>query len=79
MALEELGLRSIWEDFEVELETDVDLDVSINRYFDYDCKHMHEGIVPRVVIAYNEGGYNSVGICADCLIEALQRRGIASG
>ena len=26
-------------------------------------------ICPRVIVAYNEGGYNSVGICLDCILE----------
>lgn len=25
---------------------------------------------PKVVIAYNEGGHNSTGVCLDCIIEA---------
>lgn len=25
---------------------------------------------PRVVIAYNEGGYNSTGVCLDCILAA---------
>ncbi|MFA5187638.1 MAG: hypothetical protein WC551_14250, partial [Patescibacteria group bacterium] len=28
-------------------------------------------ICPRVVIATNEGGGNSTGVCADCILEAL--------
>ena len=27
-------------------------------------------ICPKVVIAHNEGGYNSTGVCLDCIIEA---------
>lgn len=29
-------------------------------------------ICPRVVVAYNEGGYNTTGICLDCLLEAIK-------
>ena len=30
-----------------------------------------EWTVPRVLVAYNEGGYCSTGICADCARDAL--------
>lgn len=29
-------------------------------------------ICPRVVIAENEAGYNSTGVCLDCIVEAAQ-------
>lgn len=29
-------------------------------------------IIPFVVIAVNEGGYNSTGVCLDCIIEAKE-------
>jgi len=32
-------------------------------------------ICPRVIVAINEGGYNSTGICADCVFEALKGLG----
>ena len=28
--------------------------------------------VPKMVIAYNEGGYASTGICLDCILEAVK-------
>ena len=31
---------------------------------------MRQWICPRIVIAMNEGSYNSTGICLDCLLEA---------
>ena len=34
----------------------------IDRYF----------ICPRVVIAVNEGGHNSTGVCLDCILEAAK-------
>lgn len=45
------------------------------------CQHCHSKetkdkttvwICPKVVIASNEGGYNSTGVCLDCIIEAAQ-------
>jgi hypothetical protein len=54
-------------------------------YEDTPCKHCSElkfktkekweledstyFICPRVVVAHNEGGYNSTGVCLDCIIE----------
>lgn len=29
-------------------------------------------VCPRVVIARNEGGYNSTGVCLDCILEAAK-------
>lgn len=28
-------------------------------------------LVPRIVVGINEGGFNSVGICLDCILEAV--------
>lgn len=27
---------------------------------------------PRVIVAINEGGYNSTGVCLDCVIDAVE-------
>ena len=32
-------------------------------------------ICPKVVIAENEGGYNSTGVCLDCIIESAKSLG----
>lgn len=29
-------------------------------------------VVPRVVVATNEGGYNSTGVCLDCILDAAK-------
>jgi hypothetical protein len=29
-------------------------------------------VCPRAVVALNEGGYNSTGVCLDCIIEVAQ-------
>jgi hypothetical protein len=34
------------------------------------CRHCMKNICPRVVIAFNEGGENSTGVCLDCILEA---------
>jgi hypothetical protein len=36
-------------------------------------------ICPKVVIALNEGGYNSTGVCLDCIVEAAQSLGALNG
>lgn len=30
---------------------------------------------PRVIVARNEGGYNTTGVCLDCLLENLEKIG----
>jgi len=35
-------------------------------------------ICPRVVVAYNEGGCNTTGVCADCIVEAMDKAKVAS-
>lgn len=39
-----------------------------NSIFNQDEKNW---ICPRVIIVKNEGGYNSTGLCADCVLEQL--------
>lgn len=33
----------------------------------------HHWTCPRVIVARNEGGYASTGVCADCVLEALNK------
>lgn len=58
-----------------ELEEDVALDVwgcglrGVCRHAVLlDEQHVR---VPRIIRAYNEGGYNSTQMCVDCLLDAL--------
>jgi len=40
----------------------------------YGGQHLKQvWICPRVVIAKNEGGYNSTGVCLDCILEAAEK------
>jgi hypothetical protein len=32
-----------------------------------------EWISPRVIVVKNEGGYNSTGLCADCVLEVFNK------
>lgn len=34
-------------------------------------------ICPRVVVALNEAGYNSTGVCLDCILKAVKDNSIA--
>jgi hypothetical protein len=40
----------------------------------FDSQHW---ICPRVVVAYNEGGFSSTGVCLDCILEAAHALGAA--
>jgi hypothetical protein len=42
----------------------------INKRHDKSTYTTREWICPRVVIAYNEAGHNSTGVCLDCIAEA---------
>lgn len=35
--------------------------------------------MPRVVRAYNEGGYATTGVCADCVLERVIESGVREG
>ena len=38
------------------------------------CKHLTtENEIPIVICGINEGGYNSTGICYDCIVEAVEK------
>ena len=37
-----------------------------------DITEPKQWIVPRVVVAYNEGSFNSTGICLDCILDAAK-------
>ena len=60
-------------------EWNICFDVSISR--DNHCRHCRENddpadkyeefICPRVIVAYNEGGCASTGVCLDCVLEAV--------
>ena len=67
----------MWEDNPWTIETDY----KCSEYGGTPCRHCYdEGstylertwICPRVVIAKNEAGYNSTGVCLDCILEAVE-------
>jgi len=42
----------------------------VRKRYDGSKYKVKQWICPRVVIATNEGGYNSTGVCLDCILEA---------
>lgn len=62
--IEEGGL---WENKEFKILIDFEL----NEYIDT-CRHAKDNKIRAVVVAMNEGGFNSTGVCVDCLIEAFK-------
>lgn len=80
-----LSMGGLWEKYEPELAFNYPVDDAegincphlsekyIVRVYRYDGSYYDTiyANCPRVVIATNEGGYNSTGVCLDCLIEQV--------
>ena len=47
-------------------------DVEFDDDDDIKCRHVKDNKVRAVVVATNEGGFNTTGVCVDCLIEAFR-------
>lgn len=48
------------------------------RHFNWDKTHSWDErhwVCPRVVVAYNEAGCDTTGVCLDCIIEAAAKIG----
>jgi hypothetical protein len=54
----------IWDNREIDIYID---------YLSSACPHSKNGAIPLVVVATNEGGYNSTGVCAECIAEAVDK------
>ena len=70
------SVGGMWEFAEWEIRENVEVDA------ENACPHCHsrrpEGvgyrvICPRVVVAWNESGFNSTGVCLDCIKAAIER------
>lgn len=75
---------SMWEDYDWHIETNcgVSLDgarvckhchsptTEQHKAFDGTLYTREVCTCPRVVIAYNEGGHATTGVCLDCILEA---------
>ena len=46
--------------------------MEINTRYDGSGYTLFKWTCPRVIVADNEGGYNSTGICLDCVLEAFR-------
>ena len=72
----------LWDDDEWELRHDVVVRSSCPHTVRTDDYVIHspdgkvhrlaQWICPRVVVAYNEGGYASTGVCLDCVLEEFR-------
>ena len=59
----------IWE----EADWEVQYDRKVDRLYYKHCPHVRKEVCPRVIVMVNEGGYNSTGLCLDCVLEAYGR------
>jgi len=73
-----IPFRQVWEDYSPYISHNLSLDCVIERK-EYDCKHIKvvdgKRILPNVLVMINEGGFNSTGLCLDCLKEWLAAGG----
>ena len=61
----------IWEHKQFVIYSDFNAEKETNS-----CRHIKDGKLRAIVVATNEGGFNTTGVCADCIIEALKDNGI---
>ncbi len=74
-----ISIGGLWEDADWEIRFDEHVEVKYN----HTCPHCHSPqknergdpvvISPRVIVARNECGYNSVGLCLDCVLDAAKK------
>lgn len=43
------------------------------NYDNYTCKHLKDNKLKMVAIGYCEGGCDSFGMCAECLLEIINK------
>jgi hypothetical protein len=77
----------MWEDFVWHIEFNkfieggsckhcIDEHIHVRTRYTDDPNNTYEtrgSICPRIVVALNEGGYNSTGVCLDCILEAAAK------
>ncbi len=74
-----IPIGGMWEDASWEIHFD-DL---VTAEYTIPCPHCHSPqkneygwdvvVCPRVIVASNEGGYNSTGVCLDCVLDAAKK------
>lgn len=82
--IKQISIGGMWEDTSWEISTDVKCESPnstpcehCHSFEDYEHKRLDGSvyrkgqsfICPKVVIAHNEGGYNSTGVYLDCIIK----------
>lgn len=78
----------LWEESEFEISENVEVrgieqpcphahSRKVNQHQSYDGTFWEtiDWTCPFVVVAKNEGGYNSTGVCLDCILEAAKKIG----
>lgn len=62
--------RSVWEEEQIKIMPNYKMD----RFEEeYTCKHVKNRTIPIVIVATNEGGYNSTGVCGECIVEIVTK------
>jgi len=64
----EIKVGGFWDNANFLIETDYDLDSDEKNI----CPHVINDKLPAMVIASNQGGYDSTGVCLHCIIEAAK-------
>lgn len=72
----ETNVKAIWEPFELEVAWGFPVCEPRKSSDFWCCEHVAEGCIPISIVAYNEAGFNSVGICAHCLADLLRELGV---
>lgn len=69
-------LGGVWEDsaWRIEYDAEVEHPSSDQERCPHAVGHEYKWLVPRVVVATNEGGFNSTGVCLDCILDATMPR-----
>ena len=71
----EFSAGGIWEEKSWYIYCNYVMDNREARIFNKPCRHCYENerhhwVCPFVVVAINEGGHNSTGVCLECIMEA---------
>ena len=62
--------QCVWEDYPIEIRFNYTLDDYDKR--EYSCSHIKDGMLKAVIVGTNEGGFDSTGICLECIIDKLR-------
>ena len=61
-----IPVGGIWEEKTWELRLHTPKGTYDNR-----CPHLVEDVFPAIIVAKNEGGYNSTGVCLLCVLDVI--------